>query len=367
MAGTANGIFMERISPFLMKKLNWLVKEFGPQSPQYLGIAKQYLRSDTQEIKKSENNLRHWEAEVVLEKNDISARMSIERLYRRTMVIDLTLACAAHCRYCLRSLYKPHTMDEDEIIRVAHYCGSQELRDDLNEVLITGGDPFLVPNRLNFLIEALMQYAPNIQIMRVATRLPQQEPGRVGDSLLHVFRNKVDISFEIATQTNHPIEFFPETRECFKRIRDVIPKVYSQNVLLKGVNDNVDTLIELYDTMRILGIEPHYLFHAIPMQGTHHFRTSVDKGLNLIKEITNSGLFSGRAKPQYAAMTDIGKIIFYEGTILGYNENRSHILLQSQYRLEDREKWNPSWQLPHSGQIDETGHLQVWYMDGQDE
>jgi lysine 2,3-aminomutase len=358
--------FKEKISPFLLQKLSWLAEKFGPNSYEYQGLARQYLKTDLEVSETAENNVKHWEADVANREISDYNLLGIERLYRRTLVIDLTLACAAHCRYCLRGLYTPHTMDQDEIIKVAKYCGNPELRDDLNEVLITGGDPFLIPNRLNFLIESLMRYAPNILIMRIATRLPQHDPNRVGNSTLEIFKNKSGIKFEIATQTNHPIEFFPEVRECFSRIMEFVPAVYSQNVLLKGVNDNLDILIELYDTMRFLGIEPHYLFHAVPLRGTHHFRTSVEKGLNLAKAISSSGVFSGRAKPQYAAMTDIGKITFYEGTILKKDEQNNRLLLQSHYKLEDRLKWNPSWQLTRTAKVNEKGYLQVWYLDGED-
>jgi len=115
-----------------------------------------------------------------------------------------------------------------------------------------------------------------------------------------------------------------------------------------------------------LGIEAHYLFHAVPMRGTSHFRTSVDTGLNLARQITSCGIFSGRAKPMFAAMTDIGKIVFYEGTILERDKGSNRILLKSGYQLEERLKWNPSWRMPSSASVDKDGYLNVWYLDGAD-
>ncbi|OGW69849.1 MAG: hypothetical protein A2036_01405 [Omnitrophica bacterium GWA2_50_21] len=358
-------IFTERISPFLKRKLDELLKTYGPDDSRYNALALQYEKSDLEDIETPEMNKRHYEADVITK--DASITKGIERLYRRSMVIEVTISCVANCRYCLRQKYDLHTFTDEESIRVAKYCGSPEVRDELNEVLITGGDAFLVPQKLHFLVEALMQYAPNVTIMRVATRIPQQDPERVTDALLDVFRNKPGIRFEIATQTNHAIEFFPEVRACFARIKEVVPVVYSQNVLLKGVNDTPEALLELYDTMRSLGIEAHYLFHAIPLQGMHHYRTSVDKGLNLIRQLTSSGRFSGRAKPMYAAMTDIGKIVFYEGTFVERDPKNKRMLLQSCYRPEDRLAWNPSWKMPDSAQVDKDGYLQVWYLDGCDD
>ena len=80
--------------------------------------------------------------------------------------------------------------------------------------------------------------------------------------------------------------------------------------------------------------------------------------------LLTSGYISGRGKPMFAAMTDIGKIIFYEGTILERKENK--VLLQSHYRYEERKAWNPSWVLPDASEIDENGLIRVWYSDGAD-
>jgi len=356
--------FSEKLSPFLRKKCDDLRARLGPYDARYQALVRQYMQSELENAPAAEANRRHYEADVTVGKGELPR--GVERLYMRTLVIELTIACAARCRYCLRQAYEMHTLTEAEIVRVAQFCGSPGLREDVNEALITGGDPFLVPQRLDFLIESIMHYAPNIVIIRVATRLPLQDPDRVGDVIFDVFRNKPEIRFEIATQTNHAVEYFPEVKECFSRLKEVVPTIYSQNVLLKGVNDNVDALIELYDTMRVVGIEPYYLFHAVPLRGTHHFRTSVEKGISLAKRISSSGMFSGRAKPMFAAMTDIGKITFYEGTILERDRKRNKILLQSYYRFDDRVKWNPSWKLPESTQVDKDGYLHVWYLDGSD-
>jgi lysine 2,3-aminomutase len=157
---------------------------------------------------------------------------------------------------------------------------------------------------------------------------------------------------------------FPEVDQAFKRLEVLGVKIYSQNVLLKGVNDDIEVLIDTYNILRGRDIEAHYLFHCIPMRGIHHLRTSVNRGLDLAKNLTGSGRVSGRAKPIYAAMSDVGKIIFYEGSILAREGRR--ILLQSQYKYNERISWNPSWQLPSAAEIDPDGLLRVWYVDGED-
>ena len=100
------------------------------------------------------------------------------------------------------------------------------------------------------------------------------------------------------------------------------------------------------------------------MKGTHHFRTTVQKGIDLFQGLSCSGNISGRAKPKYAAMTDIGKIMFYETTIIKKYKN-NHLLLQSHYKFKDRKKWVSSYVLPKSSKIDKNGYLQVFYLDGE--
>ena len=356
--------FTEIISPFIKEKLEGLKAAFGENSPEYQGLARQYVRSEEEDIVHNDERSRHYDAETTFQ-GESGEIHGLERLYRRTLVIEPTFACAAHCRYCLRANYPRHSLSEDELLEVARYCGNKDNRDALNEVLITGGDPLTIPKRIGFLVDSLRQHAPNIKIMRIATRLPQHSPSRVSNDVFRIFRKKDDIRFELATQINHPVELsFPETVDVFKRFRELGVPIYAQNVLLRGVNDDVSTLIELYDKMRELDIEPHYLFHCIPLMGMNHMRTTIQEGLDLSQKLLTSGYISGRGKPMFAAMTDIGKIIFYEGTILERKENK--VLLQSHYRYEERKAWNPSWVLPDASEIDENGLIRVWYSDGAD-
>jgi len=357
--------FRERLSPFLRAKLSLLARELGENSPTYLGLARQYLWDEREDQDGPESNSRHYDAEVMISGPDDENPRGMERLYRRTLVIEPTMACLANCRFCLRSNYPRHTLTENELIAIAKYCGLNKNRDTLNEVLITGGDPLTIPYRVGILLEALIEYAPNIRIVRLATRIPTQDPDRIDDDVLALFRNKPGLRFELATQINHPVELsFEETRSAFERVSKAGVRIYSQNVLLKGVNDDIEILIDLYDALRLNNIEAHYLFHAIPMQGTHHLRCSLEKGLRLARSLTSCGRISGRAKPMFAAMTEIGKITLYEGSIIARDKDR--VLLNSNYKLAERLAWNPSFKVPPAGVVSSTGHLQVWYLDGTD-
>lgn len=353
--------FSEKISSFLRDKLTDLQTNYSHDSPYYQGLARQYVKGFAEGSSNDGETLKHYEAGVLFADSH-DELLGLERLYCKTLVIEPTLVCAAHCRYCLRSNYKQHTLTEKQLSEVAKYCGNEKNRETLNEVLITGGDPLMIPNRIEYLLNALIEYAPNIKIIRLATRLTAQDPARIDENVISLFKNKPSLRFELATQINHPVEFFPEVEEAFRKISDLGVKIYSQNVLLKGVNDNIETLIALYNKIRENNIESHYLFHCVPLNGIKEMRTSVDSALALSRELTCSGKLSGRAKPMFAAMTDIGKITFYEGVILDRKDGR--ILLQSNYRYDERLDWNPSWQLPDTAEVNQDGYLSVWYLDG---
>ena len=276
------------------------------------------------------------------------------------------MVCAAHCRWCLRGQYPQFGLTEDEITNFAKYTGSDEVKNNLKEILITGGDPFMVPKRLEFIFSQVNKFAPNIEIIRIGTRVPVQDPSRVNDELISILKSVDPIKLEIGTNINHPSELTVESRKAYTDIYKAAFKIYDQSVLLKGVNDNVEILNDLYDGFRYLGIESHYLFHCIPMQGMEHHRTSVQKGLEIASQIMNSGGISGRAKPMYTLMTDLGKITLYHGTILERNE-KNELLIQSHYTIDDFKYRNPSWKLPKSAFEDKNGFLRVWYPDGNDD
>lgn len=358
MAGEINGVFRELVSPFLREKLEAATARGDAAVAG--AIAKQYLVDPQEQHVVAAERRRHYEAEMQLEYCGQPLR-GVERLYRRVLLIEPTTVCAAHCRWCLRGHYGVFSLAPEELVRIARFCGDPVNRDDLREVLVTGGDPLMVPERLRGLLEALRAHAPNIETVRIGTRVPAQEPRRINGRLLDILAPQPGRRIEIGTHLNSRHELFPEVREALVRLRDNGVVIYCQTVLLKGVNDDADELVGLFDELRRLGIETHYLFHCIPMKGISHHRTSLATGLRLIRQITGGGRISGRCKPTFAVMTDIGKITLYEGTILAREGPR--VLLQSCYREEERRRWNPAWVRPESALVDDGGFLRVWYLD----
>jgi lysine 2,3-aminomutase len=101
--------------------------------------------------------------------------VGVERLYRRTILIEPSTVCAAHCRWCLRGQYPTGAMQRDDIALAARYIGAPEQRDDIDEVLITGGDPLMVVPLLRYTFEQLAEHAPNVRVVRIGTRVPASQ------------------------------------------------------------------------------------------------------------------------------------------------------------------------------------------------
>lgn len=366
MAGTKTGDFIELISPFLRRKMAELHDRHGVGSPEWRAIAQQYVKSPLEQAISPQERRRHYESELTISYRG-KPLVGVERLYRRTVLLEPTTVCAAHCRWCLRGQYPVQTLNEEQIIDAAKYFGEAEECREIDEILITGGDPLMAVGLLRTSLEALQAYAPKIKTIRIGSRVPFQSPERINDALLAVLKSAAHLRLEIGVNVNHPVEFWPESREALAKIRATGARIYNQHPLLKGVNDDLETLSALYTALRDNDIEAHYMFHAIPMQGMHHHRTSVQKGAELMTRLSSSGEFSGRSKPRYCLMTDIGKIVLYDGAIIDRRPADNTILLRSGYRAADRKKWNPSWRIPSSVEIDDDGFMCVWYQNGEDE
>lgn len=363
MAGVnERNVFCEKISPFLAERLEYCKRTYGENSQEYMALSLQYVtREREREADVKSERRRHYEAEVGRRAEDGVKLKGVERMYRRLCVFDLTMACAAHCRWCARAQYPNFTLTREEITEAAKYFGDDRNRDDLREVLITGGDPLIAPERLKFALDEIERNAPNIRIVRIGSRIPVQQPSLVSEHVLCILRKRSAFRIELGTQVNHAVELAPASVEAYQKLLDLGIRVYNQQVLLRGVNDDIGTLIDLYDGLRYAGIESHYMFHCVPIRGMSHHRTTVEKGLELIKSLTVSGRISGRAKPIYIVMTDVGKVTMYEGTVV--DRKADMILLRTNYAKSDRLRWNPNWVMPGSAEEDECGFLRVWYKD----
>ena len=159
-----------------------------------------------------ERDRHHYATSPAVLKEHLS--FGVERLYKRVAVIMPTNVCAAHCRWCLRACYGEFTLSEAELRTAVKYCNSDP---NLYEVLISGGDPLMTPRLLGSLLQYIVEDAPNIRVVRIASRVPLQAPERISEELIGLLGIYKSLRIELGTHINHASELFPEVKEALER------------------------------------------------------------------------------------------------------------------------------------------------------
>ena len=231
---------------------------------------------------------------------------SIARQYHDRIAFTVTDVCANYCRHCFR---KELVVERDLKLRMDVEEGLAWIRqhDEIRDVLITGGDPFVLSDdKIEYLIRKLREI-PHIQMIRFGTRAPIVLPHRITDGLKKVLAGFHRVPVWINTQCNHPNEITEKTARAVYDLLSCGVNVGNQAVLLKGINDDVDTFRELHQKLLSVRIRPYYVFYCEPAPGIDHFRTPVEKGAELIRDAIR-GHTTGLAQPMYVIATNIGKI-----------------------------------------------------------
>ncbi len=231
---------------------------------------------------------------------------SIARQYHDRIAFTVTDMCANYCRHCFRKevVVDGHLrlrFDVDEGLEwIAQH---REIRD----VLVTGGDPFILPDdQVEYLIRKLREI-DHVEMIRFGTRTPIVLPQRITKGLMKVLEGLHKVPIWINTQCNHPKEI---TEQAARAVYDLLRcgvNVGNQAVLLKGINDDVETFRKLHQKLLTVRIRPYYVFYCEATPGTDHFRTPVEKGAELIRDALR-GHTTGLAQPMYVIATNIGKI-----------------------------------------------------------
>jgi lysine 2,3-aminomutase len=168
--------------------------------------------------------------------------------------------------------------------------------DDIWEVILTGGDPFLLSARRVREISARLAAIPHVKIIRWHTRIPAVDPLRVTPDLVEALRVEGATTY-VVLHTNHARELTENARAAIARLVDSGVPMLSQTVLLKGVNDSADTLEALMRALVEARVKPYYLHHLDKAQGTSHFRCSIAEGQELVQQLHQRA--SGLAQPAY--------------------------------------------------------------------
>ncbi|MFY7778174.1 MAG: lysine-2,3-aminomutase-like protein [Elstera sp.] len=219
--------------------------------------------------------------------------------YADRALLKLVSVCAVYCRFCFRrEMVGPgkEGLSPDELGAALAYI---EAHPALWEIILTGGDPLVVaPRRLHDLKTRLDAIA-HLGAVRIHTRVPVVAPERITAELVKALAGRLPV--HILIHANHAEEFGPEARRAVARLVDAGIPLFGQSVLLRGVNDSLDALTDLFRTMVSLRIKPHYLHHGDLAPGTAHFRLPLAEGMALMRSLR--GPLSGLALPTY--MLDI--------------------------------------------------------------
>jgi lysine 2,3-aminomutase len=216
--------------------------------------------------------------------------------YPDRVLIKLVAACAVYCRFCFRRERvgpRSGALSAADFAAALDYVGA---RPGVWEVILTGGDPLILsPRRIAEAARALAAIA-HVKILRWHTRLPVAAPERVTKAMARALAAD-GVTTVVAVHANHPRELTEAARLACRRLSAEGAMLVSQSVLLKGVNDDPETLIALMRAFVEAGVKPYYLHHADLAPGTAHWRVPIARGQELMRSLR--GRLSGLATPTY--------------------------------------------------------------------
>jgi lysine 2,3-aminomutase len=241
-------------------------------------------------------------ADPLGEENQSPVPQLVHRYPDRVLFLT-TGVCAAYCRYCTRS----HMVSKKDKVHanLAAWDTALEyirMHPEIRDVLLSGGDPLTLSDaRLEYLLTRL-RAIPHVEIIRIGTKVPVVLPQRITDSLVRMLKKYHPLFMSI--HFTHPEEVTPEVVSACNMLADAGIPLGSQSVLMKGINDQVEIMKNLYHLLLKMRVRPYYLYQCDPIPGSAHFRTPVEKGLEIIRGLR--GFTSGYAIPHFVIDTPGG-------------------------------------------------------------
>ncbi len=202
--------------------------------------------------------------------------------------------CPVYCRFCFRreDVGEQQALSASELDDALNYIAADP---DIWEVILSGGDPLILsPSRLAALLERL-RAIKHVKIIRIHTRVPVVTPEKITAPLIEALRAANPLY--VVIHTNHAQEFSEAATIACAALADAGLPLLSQTVLLKGINDSPETLGALMRLLVENRIKPYYLHHADRAKGTSHFRTNIQQGQQIMRELR--GNYSGLCQPEY--------------------------------------------------------------------
>lgn len=202
--------------------------------------------------------------------------------------------CAMYCRFCTRKrkFRQPFCISQKQIDDGFAYIAAHP---EVKDVLISGGDPFLLDDdKIEYILQGV-RAVKHVKIIRIGTRTPGMLPERITGKLCSILKKYHPLYINI--HFNHPDEITETTVNALNRLADAGIPLGSQTVLLKGVNDDPEVMRELMWKLLAARVHPYYIFQSDLIYGTEHFRTPLATGIKIIESLR--GWSSGMANPQF--------------------------------------------------------------------
>ena len=215
--------------------------------------------------------------------------------YPDRVLLMPTTSCPVYCRFCFRRERVGHgasTMSAAALDAALAYIAA---RPEIREVILTGGDPMILSARRLGAILRGAAAIETIEVLRIHTRVPVADPGRIDRALIAALSQHVPVY--VLIHCNHPRELDPAAARAIAALADAGVPLLGQTVLLKGVNDDAETLAALFRALVRHRVRPYYLHHPDLAPGTARFRLSIEEGQALMRALR--GRISGLCQPTY--------------------------------------------------------------------
>jgi lysine 2,3-aminomutase len=216
--------------------------------------------------------------------------------YPDRVLLLVTNFCSVYCRYCTRARMVgsvgERSIRKHDLEKAIDYIAATPV---IRDVLLSGGDPLsLDDERLEWIL-ARLRAIPHVEFIRIGSKQPVVQPQRITPALTRILKRYHPLWMSL--HFTHPDELTPEVAEACARLADAGIPLGSQTVLLKGVNDDVPTMKSLVQGLLRIRVRPYYLYQCDPISGSAHFRTPVEKGIEIIRGLR--GHTTGYAVPTY--------------------------------------------------------------------
>lgn len=244
------------------------------------------------------------------------------RRYPDRVLLLATDRCAVYCRFCTRSRMVGEGGGARSLRHLEEAFRYIEANEDVAEVIVSGGDPLVMStSRIVELFERLGSI-PHLNNIRLATRAPVTIPSRITAELAEALK-KTHPAIWVMTHFNHPREITPESTRACAILADHGFPIMNQSVLLRGVNDDAETLTALFRGLVRIRVRPYYLLQMDPVRGTGHLRTPLSRGIELFTRL--QGRLSGIALPKLIVDTPggRGKVVVGPDVIVNKGDGRT--------------------------------------------